>query len=218
MPASPHVASYTNDYYLRHLLDQRAARADVSDRFSAISECSDTPSVYSRTHFSPGPSDSGDHIEEPRYPAVPSAKTRPNASFDTVGSSMLDLGYDARTSYAPSETQEDDRQVFDDEVEVEVDEPSRMSYLGPKMRFHSRAPWEMDETALDEDDEEDNHATSGFFLFRSDASKTYTAGPSSPRPSQVASRPSGESSRSQVPPKRSFETFDSQASHPRGAL
>lgn len=216
MPASPHVARYANDDYLRQLLDQRTTRADLLGRFSTISECSDTPSVYSRTQFSPGPSVSGDHSEESRYTAAPSSQARPNANFDTVGSSMLDLGYDQRTSYAPSETQEDDPLAYEDEGEV--DASSRMSYLGPKMRFHSRAPWEMDETALDEEDEEDNHARSGYSSSRSDASKTYGAGPSSPRPSQVASRRSGESSRSRVPPKRSFETIDSQVSYPRGAL
>ncbi|KAF5311853.1 hypothetical protein D9619_003138 [Psilocybe cf. subviscida] len=216
MPASPHVARYANDDYLRQLLDQRTTRADLLGRFSTISECSDTPSVYSRTQFSPGPSVSGDHSEESRYTAAPSSQARPNANFDTVGSSMLDLGYDQRTSYAPSETRVDDPLAYEDEGEV--DTSSRMSYLGPKMRFHSRAPWEMDETALDEEDEEDNHARSGYSSSRSDASKTYGAGPSSPRPSQVASRRSGESSRSRVPPKRSFETIDSQVSYPRGAL
>lgn len=78
-----------------------------------------------------------------------------------------------------------------------------MSLLGPKMRYHSKAPWEI-EGPLEEDDEETDSILSRGkermnFGFR-DRSSSVT-------------RPSGESSRSQVNPKRSFETTSSRTSH-----
>ncbi|KAF8973880.1 hypothetical protein BDZ97DRAFT_1751829 [Flammula alnicola] len=194
-----------HDDHLRYLLDQRSARADVNGRFSSISEYSDTPSVYSRPYFSPNPSNNADH------------HTRNDEHFHDPGSSMLDLDDDPRSSFAPSETYEDET-LEDGEDGAPV---ARLSYLGPKMRFHSRAPWEMEDDALEEEDEIDEnprHFTSAFPFARANGSRPNNSGSSSPRPSYATSRPSGESSRSQVPPKRSFETINSQISYPRGAL
>ena len=94
---------------------------------------------------------------------------------------------------------------------------ARMSYLGPKMRFHSRAPWEED--ALQEEDED--------FLVNlpfpsKNTIKNIASGFSSPRPSFASSvnRPSEDSSNSQLSTRRSFETVNSQSSlsNPRGGL
>ncbi|TFK36841.1 hypothetical protein BDQ12DRAFT_227292 [Crucibulum laeve] len=141
--------------------------------------------------------------------------------------SMLDLDDDPRSSYAPSELYQDQSRSSDDENDQEDDDSlPRMSMLGPKMRFHSRAPWEMDDTSLREEEEEEEEASHSIFssvIFtrakeKDSGGKSSGSGSSgSPRVSN-ASRPSGESSRSQLFPKRSFETTSSKISYPRGAL
>ena len=201
------------DHHLRHLLDQRSARADVHGRYPSISEYSDSPSVYSPAFFSPRPSNPADDDQ-------PSPSRRPSngSRLHDPNTSMLDLDDDPRSSFAASETYDDDHTAYED---GEDDEPgTRISYLGPKMRFHSRAPWEMEGSTLDEEDEPNEnprHFTSGFSFARSSGPKAIQSGSSSPRPS-YASRPSGESSCSNVRLKRSFETINSQISYGRGAL
>jgi hypothetical protein len=114
---------------------------------------------------------------------------------------MLDLDEDRRLSIASSDYYGNGQQSvsYDDD-----DEPlSRMSLLGPKMRFHSRAPWELEEDTLQEEEDEPDYDS-----FLSAAKKGF--GFSSPRPS-------GESSRSQVNSQRSFETPPSQKSYNTGA-
>ncbi|KDR85334.1 hypothetical protein GALMADRAFT_218427 [Galerina marginata CBS 339.88] len=208
----------SHDDHLHNLLDQRAAHADVHARFSTISEYSDTPSVYSRPNFSPMVPDNRTYRGGYDYPS--SLSPSYHQSNGDHPPSMLDLDDDPRASYAPSEGYDDDD---DDDATFEgrgdAEPVTRMSYLGPKMRFHSRAPWEMENDPLDEEDEVESprHFTSGFPFSRANGSKPPTSGSSSPRPS-YGSRPSAESSRSQVPPKRSFETINSQVSYPRGAL
>ncbi|KAF5384999.1 hypothetical protein D9615_001408 [Tricholomella constricta] len=200
-PPDPH------DDHLRQLLDQRATRADVHDRFSTLSQFSDTPSIYSRPFLSPRPldNDPGSSVSasQLKSPAASTFSSRSHRDrFNDPTASMLDLDDDPRMSIASD--------IYDDQQQSGVDDSDesarRMSYLGPKMRFHSRAPWEMDEDALEEEDESDPRPTSkkGF-------------GFSSPRTSN-ASRPSGESTRSQPKSKQSFETTSSHISYPRGAL
>lgn len=202
------------DHRLRHLLDQRSARADVHGRYSSISEYSDTPSVYSHAFFSPRPSDAADDDRPSRM--SPSHRSPNGGRLNDTTTSMLDLDDDPRSSFAASDTYDDDHTAYEDGDDNEPD--TRISYLGPKMRFHSRAPWELEDGALDEEDEPDeNPRPSGFSFIRSNGSKAIQSGPSSPRPS-YASRPSGESSYSNVRPKRSFETINSQISYGRGAL
>ncbi|KAF8912994.1 hypothetical protein CPB84DRAFT_1760087 [Gymnopilus junonius] len=167
---------------LRILLDQRS------------SHCSDTPSLYSPTAFSP----------------------RPSLHLHDHHPSMLDLD-DNPPSSSPSDVRP--QSPYEDDSDLE--NPSRMSYLGPKMRFHSRAPWELEDNTLHQapevDDNNPRHFTSGFPFGRATGQRPSTPGSSSPRPS-FSSRPSVDSSSSHVPPKRSFETINSQISYPRGAL
>ncbi|KAF9475622.1 hypothetical protein BDN70DRAFT_935726 [Pholiota conissans] len=162
------------DAHIRALLDAR------QPRFSALSDYSDAPSLYTpRPHDLP-PSvldldqDDDNDDDEPRPP----------------------FPYDHPTDDTPA--------------------PARLSYLGPKMRFHSRAPWELDDGDLDELDDPDDSPRhfGGTFPF----ARRRPSGSASPRPSFQTTRPSGESSRSQVLPKRSFDTSISQISYPRGAL
>ncbi|KNZ75641.1 hypothetical protein J132_02415 [Termitomyces sp. J132] len=117
---------------------------------------------------------------------------------------MLDLDDDPRLSVASD--------VYDNEQsdDVSLDNSShRLGYLGPNLRFHSRAPWETDDTTLDNDEE-----LSYNFLTSSKKALGFS---SSPRTSN-ARRPSSESTRSQAKSKQSFETTSSQLSYPRGAL
>lgn len=200
-PSDPH------DDHLRHLLDQRTTRAG---RFSALSQLSDTPSVYSRPYFSPRPVDKELHSisTELRYnsPTSPIAASRTNRDrLNDPAASILDLD-DSRSSISSSDVYDDDEQrPVDDEDDESL---PRMSLLGPKMRFHSRAPWELDDEALQEEEEPDY----GTLLPSSKKGFVF----SSPRTS--TSRPSGESTRSQVRSQKSFETTSSQMSYPRGAL
>jgi hypothetical protein len=204
------------DHHLRHLLDQRSARADVLRRYPSVSEYSDTPSVYSHAPFSPRPSDAA--AADCSSPISPSHRPPDSSRFHDPTISVLDLDDDARSSFAASGTYDDDHTAYED---GDDNEPStRISYLGPKMRFHSRAPWEMEDGTVDEEEEpEENsrHFPPGFPFARSNGSKTTHSGSSSPRPS-YSGRPSGESSCSNVLPKRSVETINSQMSYGRGAL
>ncbi|PPQ67066.1 hypothetical protein CVT25_005667 [Psilocybe cyanescens] len=224
MYRSPPSSQDTHDDHLRNLLDQRSTRADIQGRFSTISEYTDTPSVYSRANFSPRVPDEGPHDlyrtdydgTSPISPCVPRSN---DAHIHDQPTSMLDLDEDSRSSFAPSESNDDEPLPYDgggDEIET----ATRMSYLGPKMRFHSRAPWEMEGDTLEEDDEANQvsrHFQPGHSFGRSSGSKFDSSRSSSPRLS-FNSRPSGESSSSHIPPKRSFETISSQMSYPRGAL
>lgn len=210
----------THDQLLRALLDQRAARADVHGRFSTVSEYTDTPSVYSRPNFSPKPSDNGEHSTpsthydypspvSPHPEALPPARSQP--------ASMLDLDDDPRSSLALSDNDPLSGEGQDDEL----DATTRISYLGPKMRFHSRAPWELEGDPLEEEDESEQlprHFPAAYPFSRSNGPKPVSSSrSSSPRPS-FKSRPSGESARYQLPPKRSFDTINSQVSYSRGGM
>jgi len=208
----------THDHHLRSLIDQRSTRADIRGRFSAFSEYSDTPSVYSPAFFSPRSADNGEYQDDQDYPSPTSAIRSHHEQLNDNTPSMLDLDdLDPRSSFAPSEFFNIDDTGYKD---GDNSSTARMSYLGPKMRFHSRAPWELGDDALEEaaEPEEDHRPFQSVFPFRGNGAKSTASSSSSPRPSYTTSRPSGESSRSQVPPKRSFETINSQISYPRGTF
>ena len=179
-----------------------------------MSESSDTPSVYSHSYFSPRPSEiSKTHISYPYSTAVSCTK-------DTGYNSHNDLDLiseETRISYALEDYSRKNDISDEDAGDGDAETIARMSYLGPKMRFHSRAPWEED--ALQEEDED--------FLVNlpfpsKNTIKNIASGFSSPRPSFASSvnRPSEDSSNSQLSTKRSFETVNSQSSlsNPRGGL
>ncbi|KAG6878636.1 hypothetical protein C0993_001159 [Termitomyces sp. T159_Od127] len=127
--------------------------------------------------------------------------------LDDPSISMLDLDDDSRLSVASDVY--DDEQPPPDSNDISHDSSShRLSYLGPNLRFHSRAPWEIDDTTSD-----NNECSSGFLS----SSKKAFGFSNSPRTSD-SYRPSGESTRSQAKSKQSFETTLSQISYPRGAL
>ena len=195
--------------HLRSLLDQRSTRAGS---FSAISEDSDTPSVYSRPFFSPKSSDNSQYY--------------PSPTFD-IESHLVHL--DRPSNYTRSILDDEQHSLFAPSEEINIDDSSfedednnsdRMSYLGPKMRVHSRAPWELEDDTHEEDaeTEESHRPFQSVFPFRGNGAKSVVSSISSPRPSYATSRPSGESSRSQVPPKRSLDTINSQVSYQPGTF
>ena len=113
-----------------------------------------------------------------------------------------------------SDTDEHSQISFDDDDQLSASDHDldpalpRMS-LGPKMRFHSRAPWELDDGGLQE--EGDPEYTRSSSTLKKGLIFSITKSPAS-------GRASGESCRSQAKSKCSFETTSSQVSYPRGAL
>lgn len=223
--ASPQDA---HDDHVRELLDRRTTRADINPgRFSSLSDFPDTPSVYSPALFSPRnvensePDSKSHNYGTPVHPNSTPRMRSNRDRFNDPAASMLDLDDDTRSSIAFSDAY-DDEEVSQEPLDDDDNEPDpRMSLLGPKMRFHSRAPWELDEDSLQEDDESDNSAN---YISQVRHGKSTDTGAkrglgfasSSPRSSN--SRPSGESSRSQGKSKKSLEPPASQPTHPRGAL
>lgn len=195
MSSSPYDAHHDHS---RPLTDHRSNRFDVDDRFSTLSQFSDTPSVYSPAHFSPRHQD---------------AASRQRLHDTQTGAYGLEE--DRRCSEDISVYDDDARSSDDDQRPQTEENDPRLSYLGPKMRFHSRAPWEMDEGILEEVEPAESPAKHHAFPFSLGAKTHRSTGSSSPRPSM--SRPSGESARSHLVPKRSFDTINSQMSS-KGAL
>jgi hypothetical protein len=198
--------------HLRRLLDQRAARADLP---GPSPQFADTPSLYSPTSSVFSPYSQG-YTPNSRY-----TLSRHMNATDSA-SSMLDLDDDSRpSSFATAhhdlhENFEDSED--DDEEEEEEEFNPRMSLLGPKMRFHSRAPWETGGEMLEEEEEPGNSpvhdGAASTFEFATgrvpniEGIKKFRFGSSKPsRPSEDS-----ESSRSQDKYKRSFETVSSHTS------
>ena len=198
--------------HLRSLLDQRSTKADIRGSFSYISEDSDTPSIYSRPFFSPKSSDNSEYQDYPSPTFDIQAHLDPSNYTPSI-LDLDDLDDNPRSSFAPSE-----KINIDDTSYEDGDNSFTDMNLGPTMRFHSRAPWELEDDTHEEEAETESHYS--VFPFRGNGAKSVTSSSSSPRPSYTSrpSRPSGESSRSQVPPKRSFETISSQLSYQPGTF
>lgn len=216
-----------NDH-LRNLIDQRSARTE-SSRYTTVSEYSvkDTPSIYSTNTFAPQYQDDYDgeytsiklktRLRRERNYAEPLSPMSDRERLQNPAASSLDLEDDYRSSYTPSDSYGDDQ----DKSQLSIqDDDSRMSMLGPKMRIHGRAPWEMGEETLDEGDESDSSGNSRIFTKKGSkgkASKGFGMGASNPRPS-LPSRPSFDSALSGPRSKGSFETISSNVSNSQGAL
>ncbi|KAI0361281.1 hypothetical protein OH77DRAFT_1390950 [Trametes cingulata] len=208
------------DDHVRLLLDQRAARADLHGRFPSLSEFSDSPSVYSHPHFSPRPSDRSAldaNVQAFRFPQSPqiyspslSEPRSPISDRERLNiptASSLDLEDDPRSSAEYSSMHDGEDSSPDEEGDEEV---PRISMYGPKMRFHSPAPWEEEgdeEVARDSIDEPSKRSKK-----KGDAGKK---GWGLSRTTTNESRPSNESARSGKG-KQSFET--SSALSATGAL
>ncbi|KAJ6604513.1 hypothetical protein DFH09DRAFT_1122941 [Mycena vulgaris] len=193
----PHERMDPHDDHLRQLLDQRSARtAYILPRF-----------------FSPRPNDihhDTRSLNSYRAPTSPRVPLEARSRLNELAESMLDLDDDSRD---PSDEDEDDSDAPDTVDADHESEDTRLSLLGPKMRFHGKAPWEMDGGVLAEEDEpESDHVSNR----GRDGIRKGLGFRSSSRGTTTSSRPSGESSRSnQAKPKRSFETTSS-ANSPYG--
>ncbi len=198
-PPDPH------DDHLRHLLDQRATRADLHSRVPSLSEFSDTPSIYSHPFFSPQPADRDVDTSSLASQSLSRSSPRPGRErnrLNELAVSMLDLDEDPRSSFASSSVYNDEEQDDYDENDEDDEPMPRMSLLGPKMRFHSKAPWELDEGIVMEDEAE------------SDRSRDHPKNSFSPVEPLKTKKTSFESRRSQG--KGSFESVSSQTSYSRG--
>ena len=142
-----HHNSPNNDH-IRQLLNQRHAFSSKPHHspFPSVSDVSDSPSVYSRSPFTPRPFDKAE--QSTRIPTFDDQDREP---------STLDLSDETRTSYTTAQTTYGTEVTYgsrDDLSLTEDDEPeNRMSMLGIKMRFHSKAPWEAGGEDIPEEDE-----------------------------------------------------------------
>ncbi len=190
----------THDDHLKDLLGQRTARADLHGRYPSLSEFSDSPSVYSHPHFSPRPPDRpflDSHPHSFRFPQSPNVHS-PSLSdsprspisdrerLNFPNASSLDLEDDPRSSSELNSLRDHD----DDHPppETEEEEFPRINMYGPKMRFHSPAPWEEDEADTKSVSAEDPPKRS---KKKSDTGKKgwgLSRGNGEPRPSNESSR------------------------------
>ncbi|ESK97954.1 hypothetical protein Moror_892 [Moniliophthora roreri MCA 2997] len=176
-------------------------------------DSSDTPSLYSRSAFSPQSS----HFCSPSI----SSSLPVMSTINDLAVSMLDMDDDPRSSSIYDSVHDHDTSEDDyDENGVEDDQSvPRMSYLGPKMRYHSRAPWEMEDTP--QEAEEDNAGVENQTSFSSSTTRVkagitrhFGFGGSK---SSGAGRSSEESNGSQKAPKMSFDSTSSHVSYSRDA-
>lgn len=212
-PPSPSPAQ---DDSLRRLLDQRAARADIHHtRFPSLTEFSDSPSIYSHSHFSPRPPhpDSSppqfDFAIPPQYAARPVFNATTMRSLASSAVSTDTYGLDGPDSES-SDVRLLERSASIESMQPEDEEfESRMSFLGPTMRFHSLAPWETEDSITEGVEQEDDARS---FVTKRGKSKTrgdgFIKGISKSASSKATStaRPSLESTLS----SRDKVSFDSQ--------
>lgn len=194
--------------HIRHLLHQRTAPALATHgHFPSETDVPDSPSIYSHSQFTPRPLDKNEspyHFS--RYDSLSRSPVVDRARFNHANSSILSLHDDPRSSYASSSTYDQTSHITEYSREDEDDPEHRMSMLGIKMRFHSKAPWELGGDDIVEEDE-GGHAP----VFRpSSHSKRSLKSFGSSR------RPSGESNRSGSVGKKSSDS-SSQLSA-RGAM
>ncbi|KAH7885901.1 hypothetical protein F5I97DRAFT_1172888 [Phlebopus sp. FC_14] len=193
-----------NDDYLKNLLDQRNARADISAHapIPSLIDFADSPSVYSHAYFSPQPPEKD--IGSDPTPLISKVSPRHRV---TEGEPRVSSGLDDQNAEHEVDSDEDDS-----------DSSRRISLQGPKIRFHSRPPWETSEEDL-QVEEFDHSSKPGIlgYKFKGKASKADSLIRTFGRGASIASRPSIESSRSQSPSKTSLE-MTANYSTSRGAL
>jgi len=140
-----------NHDHIRQLLNQRHASNSTVHHspFPSVSDVSDSPSVYSRSPFTPRPFDKVEH-------------STPIPTFNDRGKepNIFDLSNDPRASYATARTTDgtEDTHGSRDDL-TDDDEPEhRISMLGIKMRFHSKAPWEAGGEDIQEEEEQERNS------------------------------------------------------------
>lgn len=159
---------------IRSLIEMRrnARRAggnvDVAARFSTVSEegpdsppGDDTPSVYSSAIFSPAPS-GREHNGHDTYRKAITTPRRARAKSDATspGSHWSRRAHTDTQSFLSSGLSPTSRHIAP-ESEPET---SQLSNMGPTVRIHGKAPWEMDPGDLSEEGElSDSSTTSRVF-------------------------------------------------------
>ncbi|KAH7870746.1 uncharacterized protein C8R40DRAFT_624262 [Lentinula edodes] len=224
MQRSPNPSVDPHDAHLRRLLDQRATRADLHSRVPSLSEFSDTPSLYSHAYFSPQPPHFNSNVDELSSNfASPIRSDRDR--FNDLAVSMLDMDDEPRSSYSSNEYDDMDGgdQSTVEQHQEEEDELAmpRLSLLGPKMRFHSKAPWELDDSVLQQDEESEDDMYSHSVMSSTTRNKGGAARHFRFGGSKLGNnngRSSRESSRSRRVAKKSFDTTSSQTSYGRSAI
>ncbi|KAH9937164.1 uncharacterized protein B0H18DRAFT_969394 [Fomitopsis serialis] len=207
---------HAREDHLRHLLDQRATRADLHGRFPSLSEFSDSPSVYSRPYFSPRPTGAPADANLGSYelslpprgpPSEPRSPMFDRERLNLPNASCLDLDDDSQCS-SVDPSMEDDVSPAASEEEL----PGISTY-GPKMTVHSRAPWEVGEDGAS-DHEEPLSPSSGKKRSgsRKDGGKRVWGLGKSSSERQSEKRPSTDSNRSQSRPKPSMESYQGNGS------
>ncbi|TFK77227.1 hypothetical protein BDN72DRAFT_830396 [Pluteus cervinus] len=137
---------------------------------------------------------------------------------DDLAMSMLDLGDNSRSSYASSIDRDTESNYADpsfppnDDTNEDEELNSRMN-LGPRMRFHSPAPWEVDDATQEVESSKNPHQRSPGRGLAGAAGKMFHL-----RTPSTSSRPSVDSARSQDARQSMETTASSQVSYPRGAL
>ncbi|KAK7059085.1 hypothetical protein VNI00_001709 [Paramarasmius palmivorus] len=141
------------------------------------------------------------------------------STINDLAVSMLDMDDDSRSSQIYDSVHgriTPDDEFYEDDDEDDQSIP-RMSYLGPKMRYHSRAPWEAGE-ALEEAEEEstvnENHSVLSSSTNRVKAGLTRHFGFGGSK-SNGTGRSSEESNGSQKASKLSFDSTSSHVSYSR---
>lgn len=199
--------------------DLRSARSYIPHhtRFPSISEFSDSPSVYSHAYFSPDSRDIEPNTNSYRYDPDSSSQRRPSMSnsdyLDDHAASSLDLDDEdvAAVSINTADTTDDTENDDEDD-----DASHRISVQGPKIRFHSRAPWETGGDTIDENDSD--HSAMSTPFGKKVKCKTAKADLMRHFGKSSSARPSAESTRSQAQSSGSFEIIAGNHSSSRGAL
>lgn len=230
--------SPVSDDRLRRLLDQRSARAAIPhDRWpSADSDYSDSPSVYSSAHFSPRtyntPAVAPSPLRLPDHPrrhplSQPGSPLSDRERLDDPALSGLDLSDDPRFSFVSRTSSEDALAPADEDEDEDEEDAARrlaqlsvaesdqglashMSFLGPKMKIHAPAPWEMsDDTEADSDSSTQTRMTAASRRTKKPKASRgdgFIKGLGFAPRSSTDTRPSGESSRSGTSSKKSFDS------------
>jgi hypothetical protein len=187
------------DDYARQQCEQRPASADLHARFST-SDLSDSTSEYNHSLFSANrgepPSPTSAHYLA-SHGHIPPISIADRERLNDPSCSSLDFN-DASDVSPPTSLCDDSDQLS-------------ISSLGPKMRFHSRAPWEMEDTPHEN---ETTHELTRTFTNKTMA-KLFNFGPSSPRVSNF-SRPSGESIHPEIVHKKSMDSSAGNGLYSRG--
>lgn len=197
MDAHENTLGFVSDR--RHYLGQ-SSHPHHHARFPSLTEFPDSPSVYSHVYHSP---DADVHSDTASFSDSPGCLEFDDETASTIRS-------------LSTEGVQDDSDVDD----CTDDASHRISLQGPKIRFHSRAPWETDDVIPhgEESDISPGSATIGIgSKLKGKASRADNLIRTFTRGSSIASRPSVDSAFSQVS-ATSFEITAGNYSSSRGAL